>query len=92
MISGERQLRERAKEEIRRKLTAVRRTIPAPQRLERSQKIVDRIDGLAEWMGAQCVGAYSPIRGEVDMEPLFTRARAQGKRIALPRTDFDQGT
>ena len=82
-------LRERAKVQLRKRMRALRATIPDGARTERSQKIVERILQAEEFRGASGVGMFWPMleKHEVDIRSLDTVCRELGKRVFYPSVD-----
>ena len=71
------------KGDLRKKLIAVRKTIP-DKRLK-SAKIKDFV--LPLLYGFQVVGIYAAKEDEVDTFPIIEELLAMGKTVALPRTE-----
>ena len=85
-----RQLTTQAKQELRARMRAVRRVLPADARAQRSSRAVARIAELPEFERAHTIVAYSALQKELDPAALLTHANALGKRIGLPRVQGDQ--
>jgi 5-formyltetrahydrofolate cyclo-ligase len=87
------QLRHRVKNELRKRMRGLRRTLPASACAERSGRIVERLFGLEPVTGAHSVALFLPIeeRHEVDLRPLDARLRERGVRIAYPAVDPESG-
>lgn len=51
-----------------------------------SEEMVKHLIALPAWEESDLICGYVPMRGELDLRPLWDAARAAGKRIALPRT------
>lgn len=85
-------LRHEAKGQLRARIGAVRRALPAEAREKRSRAIADHVLAHEAYEGAQVLTAYIAMRGEVDPTPILAAARAAGKRIALPRIDWSTET
>lgn len=51
-----------------------------------SEEMVKHLLGIPAWGESDLILGYVPMRGELDLRPLWDAARAAGKRIALPRT------
>jgi 5-formyltetrahydrofolate cyclo-ligase len=75
-----------AKAELRRRMRALRSSIPADARALRSQKITERVAASEAFQGATAVGLFWPMleKGEVDIRPLDAIARNGGKMVAYP--------
>jgi 5-formyltetrahydrofolate cyclo-ligase len=65
-------LGQRAKKQLRARLSATRRALPASALQARSARIVELLSGLAPLAGARSVAAFWPMEGraEVDLRPL----------------------
>lgn len=83
-------LRHRAKEELRKRMRAVRRAIPREARAARSARIVERVTRLDAWASARVIASYAAMRGEVDLGELLEQAHASGRTVALPRVDWSE--
>lgn len=72
------------KPELRRKLLALRNTIPAEEKTAFDRRIGDAI--LAWWQTARdtTIGVYWPMRGEPDLHSTYAALRRQGVQPALP--------
>lgn len=79
-------LRALAKEELRKRLAAVRRTLSAETRAAHAAKTAAHVIAHEAYRSAKVVLAYSALRFEVDPKDVIERAWADGKRVALPRT------
>ncbi len=79
----------RAKAELRKRLRALRNTIPASAIAERSAKIQARLEHLPQFVQAKHVALFWPIdgRNEVDLRPLAARLKDRGVSIAFPSID-----
>ena len=71
------------KDALRRDALARRDALPAPWREAASRAIAERALALPELRDANPVGAYWPIRSEVDPRPLIDALVARGQEIAL---------
>jgi 5-formyltetrahydrofolate cyclo-ligase len=83
--------RNAAKEALRQRLSALRRALSAEARGERAQRACERLLEQEAFSRARVVLAYSALRFELDPALAVARARALGKRVALPRVDVDSG-
>jgi 5-formyltetrahydrofolate cyclo-ligase len=81
-------VRQQAKSALRQKMRALRGSIPASKRAERSEAIVARLLELPELTRARCV----PIKGEPSLATLHTALRARGVQLALTRVNADTHT
>ena len=87
-------LRHRMKVELRKRMRAVRATLPLGARRARSARLVDRLATLEPLERAQSVALFSPIaaRCEVELSSLDALLRARGTRIAYPRLIAEDST
>jgi 5-formyltetrahydrofolate cyclo-ligase len=87
--SAEDLLRRRVKAELRTRMRAVRRALPASVCAEKSARIVERLWTLEPVAGARTLALFWPMeeRREVDLRALGERARARGVRVAYPAID-----
>jgi 5-formyltetrahydrofolate cyclo-ligase len=78
--------RRQAKASLRKRLRALRSSIPEKARASRSQKIVERVLASAPFERAKIVGLFWPMleRGEVDVRPIDAVAREKGKLVFYP--------
>jgi 5-formyltetrahydrofolate cyclo-ligase len=83
-------LREFAKRELRSRMRAVRKVLPADAARLRSTAAATRVRELPEFMNARTVLGFSAIHKELDPLALLQSARAAGKRVALPRVDGER--
>ena len=79
----------RAKLELRRRMRALRESLPQTAALARSAKIVERLASLPAYRAARSVALFWPIEGknEVDLAELDRAARAAQKRVFYPFMD-----
>jgi 5-formyltetrahydrofolate cyclo-ligase len=86
-------IRLKVKAELRKRLRGVRKTTPAEACLERSLKIVARLEQHEAVIAARSVALFWPIeaRHEVDLRSLDASLRARGVRIAYPAIEPDTG-
>lgn len=89
MDPAELALRFRAKDELRRRLRAIRRAVPAEARLARAAKIAEAVAARPEWARASVVALYRAMHSEADLSRLEADARRAGKRVVLPRIAAD---
>jgi 5-formyltetrahydrofolate cyclo-ligase len=75
-----------AKAELRKRMRALRNSIPAEARALRSEKVVERLAASTPFESATAVGLFWPMleRGEVDIRPVDAIARGRGKTVAYP--------
>jgi 5-formyltetrahydrofolate cyclo-ligase len=75
-----------AKEELRKRVAALRRTLVASVRSEYAARMVERLVAHPAFVEARTVLAYSALRFEINPRGALERAWALGKTVALPRT------
>jgi 5-formyltetrahydrofolate cyclo-ligase len=80
------QLRGLAKEELRKRLAALRRTLTTPTRQLYAAQMCALLSGHQAFQRAKVVLAYSALRFEIDPRAAIERAWSLGKTVALPRT------
>jgi 5-formyltetrahydrofolate cyclo-ligase len=80
------QLRALAKEELRKRLAALRRTLPLATRREYARAMTEHLLSHQAFQGAQLVLAYSALKFEMDPRAAVERAWSLGKTVAMPRT------
>ena len=74
-----------AKEALRKRLAALRRTLTTEARAERSRRASERLIAEPAFAAAQVVLAYAALRFELDPSHAIEHAIASGKTVALPR-------
>jgi 5-formyltetrahydrofolate cyclo-ligase len=86
-------LRTQAKAALRKRLRALRNSIPEKARAARSQKIVERVLASAPFARAKVVALFWPMleRNEVDVRPIETAALENGKLVAYPFLQDEAG-
>lgn len=91
--AGEALLRERVKIELRKRMRALRRTLPASACAERSARIAERLRALEPLARARSVALFWPMedRHEVDLRGVDAALRAGGVRVAYPAVDPEAG-
>jgi 5-formyltetrahydrofolate cyclo-ligase len=79
-------LRHQAKSTLRKRMRALRNSIPREACAVRSERIVLRLLESPEFERATGVGLFWPMlgRNEIDLRPLDAAARAAGKAVAYP--------
>ena len=80
-------LKRLAKEELRKRVAALRRALPAEARAQRAALMCERLLALEEFQRARVVATYMPLRFEIAPTVATERAFALGKVVALPRVD-----
>jgi len=80
------QLAEAAKQELRKRMRALRTAHPAEALRIRSRALVARAQALESFVQARSVALFFPMeeRKEVDLRELDAEARRQGKRVYYP--------
>jgi 5-formyltetrahydrofolate cyclo-ligase len=91
--SAEDVLRARVKAELRKRMRALRKTLPPAACADRSTRIADRVSALEPIARARAVALFWPIedRHEVDLRSLDVRLRARGVRVAYPGIEAEGG-
>lgn len=74
-----------AKQEIRKRMLDLRRSLSAKEVSEKSERIADRILATASYMNAACIYAYVSTQNEVNLKKIIESALLAGKRVAVPR-------
>jgi len=72
------------KKSLRTDLLARRRAIDHTLWHDASRAAQLRLISLEVFQRAACIALYSPIQQEIDTELLFSKARAEGKRVLYP--------
>jgi 5-formyltetrahydrofolate cyclo-ligase len=80
-------LKRLAKEELRKRVAALRRAIPAEARAERAARMCERLTELDAFREARTIAAYMPLRFEIAPTIAMERALELGKTVVLPRVD-----
>ncbi len=73
-----------AKRNLRRDGLAARRGLTPEQRVEYSQRIMDKLLDEPAYLTAKCVFAYSAMEEEVHTDELLTMMMSMGKKVCLP--------
>lgn len=73
------------KRKLRQEILAKREAIPAGARLEKSQRIAERLLAWLPYQRARTVLLYAGVRSEVATEELVERSLAAGKQVLMPR-------
>lgn len=86
-------LRARAKKQLRSRMRGVRLAVPASALGQRSERIVERVQGLALFRAARGVALFWPMedRHEVDLGALDGAARQADKVVYYPFMDKKDG-
>jgi len=83
------QLRALAKEELRKRLAALRRTLLPATRAAYASAMTAHLVTQPSFLAARVVLAYSALKFEIDPRAAVEQAWALGKTVALPRTLAD---
>ncbi len=78
-------LRRVAKEELRKRLAAVRRTLSAETRRARAEAMCRQLSAFDAYASAKVIAGYAALRFEPDPASLLERAHHEGKVVGLPR-------
>jgi 5-formyltetrahydrofolate cyclo-ligase len=91
--SAEDVMRARVKVELRKRMRALRKALPASACAERSGRIAGNLATLGPVAKARSIALFWPIadRHEVDLLGLDARLRGMGLRVAYPAIDPDTG-
>lgn len=68
----------------RRRLVALRRTVPSRDRTEVAASVARGLDRLIGGRDDAVISVYWPFRGELDLTPWMRALEARGVRVALP--------
>jgi 5-formyltetrahydrofolate cyclo-ligase len=92
--NGDALLRRKVRDELRKRMRAVRRAAPASACGARSALIVARLEALAPLATATNVALFWPIeeKNEVDLRALDATLRAKGATVAYPSIDRENET
>lgn len=77
------------KDELRRLLKALRKSLSVNQRAEYNEIILQQVLKLPSYQKATWVYCYITTQSEVDCIPIINRAFQDGKRVAVPRIEKD---
>jgi len=86
-------IRRKVKAELRKRMRALRNTAPASACLERSQRIIARIQEVEGFAAAKRVALFWPIEAkhEVDLRALDAVLRMRGAEVFYPTIDPETG-
>jgi 5-formyltetrahydrofolate cyclo-ligase len=79
------------KQDIRRVILRKRRRLSIEWIAETSRRVQERACRLPSFASARLVCGYLAMRGEVETDMLFARAREAGKRLCVPAFRLDEG-
>ena len=75
------------RQEMRRKMTAIRNQLTLAEVTQYSQQIADRVSQLQPLQKAQVIMGFAAFKNEVRLMPLLEKWKAQGRTILLPRVE-----
>lgn len=78
-----------AKDALRRRALEHRDAMSVVQRNAASMRIAERLVSLLDERNSRCVALYSPIRSEVDVQPIVAALVDSGAGMALPSVAAD---
>lgn len=70
--------------QLREQLKVQRQALSNKQQQQLSKKIADRVIQRADYLSAEHIALYLPVRGEADPTPLFTKNTDPNKKFYLP--------
>lgn len=73
------------KAELRKEMLAERTKLSKTEIAEGSAKVMRNLFSIEEFLSAETVGFYMPIKGEIDTQGMIKRALIFGKTILLPK-------
>jgi 5-formyltetrahydrofolate cyclo-ligase len=73
------------KVKLRKEIKEIREKLNEEERKELSRKVAENLKKLKEFQRAKTVMLYYPIKGEVDLTPLFEEIIKSGKKLLLPK-------
>ncbi|MFG0286076.1 MAG: 5-formyltetrahydrofolate cyclo-ligase [Phycisphaerales bacterium JB039] len=79
------------KQELRRRMRATLRAVPADELSRASQAICARLETWDLFGRAGAILLFLPLPGEPDLGPLAARSIGAGRRICVPRVDWETG-
>lgn len=80
-----------AKEALRKRLAALRRTLTAEARAERSMRACEHLIAQPGFAAGRVLLAYAALRFELDPSHAVSQALADGKTVVLPRVVAESG-
>jgi 5-formyltetrahydrofolate cyclo-ligase len=86
-------IRRKVKAELRKRMRALRNTAPASTCLERSQRIIERVQSVNGFSDAKRLALFWPIEAkhEVDLRGLDASLRGRGAEVFYPTIDPQTG-
>ncbi len=78
-----------AKDRVRRRMRSILGGIGPEARRAASAALCRRLEALEAWAEARCLLVFLPMAGEPDIEAAAEAAAAAGRRICVPRVDWD---
>jgi 5-formyltetrahydrofolate cyclo-ligase len=78
------------KRHLRKEMKQLLEAMPPEEAAAKSQAACSALIGLEEFLAAQALMLYMPIRGEVDATPIALAAWQQDKTVLVPRVTWEQ--
>lgn len=75
------------KSDIRKKVSALVSAMDDGEKVAASKKVCEKILSLEEYISADFVLSYMPMKNELDVVPVSMSALSDGKKLFLPRTE-----
>lgn len=75
-----------SKADLRARFAAIRAAMSQDDRRAADRALCDALIALPAFREATVIGGYAPVRGEIDLTPVWQAAAAAGKPYALPCT------
>lgn len=75
------------RQEMRRKMTAIRNQLTLAEVTQYSQQIADRVSQFQPLQKAQVIMGFAAFKNEVRLMPLLEKWKTQGRTILLPRVE-----
>lgn len=72
---------------LRKHFLALREGMPFEEAEEKSRRILSRLTAHPLYRDCSCLYTYADVRNEVRTGPLIRRALAEGRSVAVPRTE-----
>jgi len=73
------------KAKLRKELLQKRLSLQADEKALFDKQIIENIVSLELYKNAECVIIYAATKGEIDLFPLFYKAKSDKKKVAFPR-------
>ncbi len=78
-----------SKSDLRATCKAILKAIPPTDRARRSDRLAEHLLGWEEIQHASTILAYAALPTEISLDPFIAAALGQGKRICIPRIEWD---